>query len=282
LAGGHPKTIKTPSMVGRGGPVEEQSSFSFVSHIYEIFSLIFTHPVVFGGITLVSIAPYFATVMYTSENEFAVFLIELTNLITFAAGMGAAAKAVIDIQNNGYASFGKCLRAGFSKSGNFLILFPFSLILITIMALLSSALVAIIRFFLASPVFAIAIVTVFAAFFLSFFILAVPAIVLENCTSLASLKRSQELTSRKIPQISLFLLILFAATLLLILVLFDPTSLYNSMSVAFHALLNKFNFKLAIIYLIFATVLFTGCGVFYKSCYKLTESKKVEDLANIF
>jgi hypothetical protein len=117
---------------------------------------------------------------------------------------------------------------------------------------------------------------------MSFYLLTVPVIVIEQTSTLQALKRSSELTHGKILQIALFLILLFGLTYLMFIVMFDRLTILNYQDLIIEPFFYEFSFKLVSIYTVFTTILFTACGVFYKTCYVFNESKKVEDLANIF
>jgi hypothetical protein len=260
----------------------KDNSFSFFSQIIEVFHLIFTHPMVFVGFSAVSLLPYAATFFYNGTNDQVIFFVELACFVTFPASMGAAAKAVLDIQNKGAASFLNCLKAGFSKSAAFLVLIPVFLLYLIVMSAFAGLIVGILSFLFVSPVI-VALVTLSAStIILAINFVSVPAIVLEHTSSLASLKRSAELTSGKILKITLFLYLLAVLSGSAVYYLLDGASGAYRIRMLPESLLEEFNFKLAAVYIMSATILFVACGVFYKTCFRLTESKKVEDLANIF
>jgi hypothetical protein len=226
-----------------------------------------------GGLSLFS----------TDKNEYIIFFITiLFFFVTFPASMGAAAKAVVDIQNNGFTSILMCLKAGFSQSSAYLVLMPIAFLFVTIISILSGTLVATFSFIILSPVVVIIIVTVISSLIISFYILTVPVIVLEQKSTLQGLKRSSELTSGKILQITLFLILFFATTSLALFVVFNQPSNFREFEMAADTSTAMFRLKFNSVYMISATILFVACGVFYKTCYMLAESKKVEDLANIF
>jgi hypothetical protein len=252
------------------------------SQLAEIFSLIFNQPVLFVGIPLVSLLPYFSTFLYTEKYGYVTALIQLSTLIFFPASMGATAKAVIDIQNNGLAAFGNCLKTGFSKSAIFLILIPIILLLLFLISMIFSLIVGILQIFHTPIIIVILIALILLSVISALYFAVIPVIVLEQSASLQSFKRSVELSRGNVPTIALFLLVLFALTTLIFSYLFYQLTFGKNPFIGFNALFTEFNIKLAGLYLFFSTILFTACGVFYKNCYKLTESKKVEDLANIF
>lgn len=259
----------------------DREDFSLLDGTIEVFRLIFSHLGLFLGISAVTALPY-AAIMFSKEGLNMASLFELLILITFPAGIGAASKAVDGIRSNGQAKFLDCLKAGFSKSGSYLILVPiffFGMVVIALpMGLAIQLIVLIQESFLVVFLVSLALLSlVLAPLFV-----AIPAIVLEQQTTFASLKRSAELTSGKILKISLFIFLWFCVLLLAIAIIFNDMNLGKALEEFWHAIVDFMDYRLILLYIFFSTILFVSCGVFYKDCYKLTESKKVEDLANVF
>jgi hypothetical protein len=262
--------------------IDEKDNFSIFSEISKAFSVILSHPRIFLGISLVSALPFAGIFLYDPAHPFVATLTALAFFVCFPAGVGAASKAVDDIQGGGPLGFGRCLKAGFSRGAAFLLLFPFLILVLTLVGLLAGLISAAFSLHARSMALPYLITFCLLSFVLSPYAAAVPAIVLERVSCFASLKRSAELTKGKYIQISLFLLLLSFLVIVTLALLFNAGSFRGVgqiMGGTFRALGGA---KLLGAYLVFSTFFFASCGVLYKTCYRLTESKKVEDLANVF